>query len=566
MAPEQLRGGAVDGRCDVFALGVVFYEMLTGSPPFDGPTPSDVIAAILMTEPRPIDTTLPGLAGPLVRLIGGCLEKDLERRIGTVAEIVDALVALRRDPDAASGHLRAAGGAIAVLPLENLSGDPAQEYIADGMTEALITDLARTGGLKVISRTSVMGYKGVHRAIREVARELGVQAVVEGTVLCVGGKVRISARLISAEDDELLWAERFDRDLSEVLEVQSEVAQAIAREVHSRLGRGRIRKLPPRRQVDPEVYLLDLQGRHYLTLRTEAGFRSAIQCFDEATRRDPTYAPSFVGLADGHNMLVNFGMIPVKQGVPATKAALGKALELDPDSAEAHRALATIRWIAEFDWPGAEREYRLAIGLDPNSALTRYWYGMFQGIWGRFDDGIVELGRALDLDPLSQIVVAGIGWIHYFARRYDEALRYYDKTLQVDPAFFLGRWWRGEALIELSRFEEGIADLERAVELGGGTSRSLGYLGYAYGRAGRRDEARALLRTLEERGADGYVPPYFPALICCGLREVEQAFEFLHQAVALPDSMARDLKVDPPLDILRPDPRFRDLLGRVGLD
>jgi tetratricopeptide (TPR) repeat protein len=336
-------------------------------------------------------------------------------------------------------------------------------------------------------------------------------------------------------------------------------------EVGRHLGRGQRRAAAATRQVDPEVFLLNLRGRHNLTLRTEEGFRAAIQHFHAATRKDPTFAPCHVGLADGYIMLVNYGLIPIAEGVPPARSALDQALELDPGSAEAYRALAQLRWNVEFDWPGARQAYEHSLRLDPNAAGTHYWYGTFLGVWGRFEESFTELRRALELDPLSLIVTAVIGWTHYFAGEVEQALPFYEAALRIEPNFLLGRWFRGEALVELGRFPEGLAELEAAYDLSGHSARMLGYLGYAYGRSGREDLARRALQELEQRSRQGYVPPYFLALVHCGLGDASAALDHLDRAVTLPDSMVRDLKVDPPLALLRPEPRFRSLLARIGL-
>ena len=565
MSPEQLQGQPGNHLSDVFALGVMLYEMATGSRPFQGPSPTVVISAILDGAIANIDSIRPDLPSQLTAITARCLEKQPQRRFQTVRDLHREIAGLRTAMPVSGPTATSRVPSIAVLPFENLSRDPAQEYVADGMTEALIIDLARIGGLKVISRTSVMGYKGVKKPLPQIAGELGVETVLEGSVLCVGDRVRITAQLLKAMTDEHLWANRYDRDLRDVLDLQSEVAQAIVGAINVKLTPGERRRLGKTRQVDPEVYLLVLRGRQLWNLRTEESFRKALEYYRQATERDPTFAPAWAGLADCHNMLVNYGFIPVREGTPRAQAALARALELDPEMGQAYRVQAQIRWQCEFDWEGAEASYLRALELDPGAALTRWFYGVFLGVWGRFDEGIDELRRAQEMDPLSLNITCLIGWVHYFARRFHEAEPYYRRVLEVDSSSLLAHWFLGQVLIELERFDEGVEWLEKTLTLSGGAPRFLGYLGYAYARAGRVDDAKRMLNELSSRAQRGYVPPYFAALVHSGLGDRDRAFEELERAAALPDTMIRDIKIDPPLEGLRSDPRYDDLLRRLGL-
>jgi serine/threonine-protein kinase len=452
-------------------------------------------------------------------------------------------------------------GAIAVLPLENLAGQQGEEYFADGMTEALITDLAKIGGLKVISRGSVMGFKDTKQPLAEIARALGVEFIVEGSVLREQDRIRISTRLVRAETDEYLWAERYDRELAHVLTLQDDVARAIAHAIDQTLH-GRAGTAP--RRVDPEVYVLDLRGRHYWHQRTETGFRSALQLFEDAVTRDPTYAPAYVGIAESLNMLANYGIVPPPQIRPRSLAAAQRALELDEHSSDAHRVLAFVHWQFEFAWEAAIAEYERALELDPHSPSTTYWFGVYLAVIGFFDRSHQLLDRAQELDPLSLVVPSVQGWTRFFARRFEQALPYYEQVLMIDPHFHLALWFRGEALVELERYDEGIASLERAYELGGQTSRLLGYLGYAYGRAGREDRARGSLAELDARQRCDYVPPYFPALVLSGLGQYDGALDRLEQAYRERDTMLRDLKADAHWHRMRSLPRFQTLMQQMA--
>jgi TolB-like protein/class 3 adenylate cyclase len=459
----------------------------------------------------------------------------------------------------AKSATRPSSGAIAVLPLQNLSGEPAEEYFADGMTEALITDLAKIG-LKVISRASIIGFKGTKRPLTEIARELGVEAIVEGSVLRDHDRVRISARLVHVPTNEYLWADRYDRELSDVLSLQDEVARAVAGAIGQKL---RAPTGPRPRKIDRGAYLLDLQARHLWHQRTEASFRAALQLFEDAVARDPTYAPAHVGIAEALSMLSNYGLVSPREIRGRAEAAVKCALALDQESADAHRLLAFFHWQFDFAWEKAIAEYERAIAINPHSA-TNYWYGAYLGVIGFFKKSHEMLERAHELDPLSLVVPSVQGWIRIFARQFEQAVPYCRQVLEIDPRFHMAYWFLGEALVELGQHEEGIRALEQAYHLAGQTSRLLGYLGYAYGRGERKSEAHECLAQLEERAKTVYVPPYFEALVLSGLDERERAIDQLECSYRDGDTMLRDLKADPHWDRLRSHPRFAALMQQMA--
>lgn len=493
---------------------------------------------------------------------GGLIQTVHGRGFRFSGEVREAEAAARA---ASSAAVPSAEPSLAVLPLVDVAPDASPEYFADGMTDALITELSKIGSLRVLSRTSAMRFKGSNKSAREIAAELGVGHLVEGTVLRAGDRVRITAQLVRAAGEENVWAESYERELRHVLSLQAEVAQAVAREVDVQLTPLERQGFAHRRQVEPEVFLLDLEGRHFVARRTEDGFRHALDCFQRAIQLDPTFAPAHAGLAEAYAMLGNYGIAPPREVHAPARAAAERALELDPGLAEARRTLALLRWQFEFDWAGAEEEYRRALALGPHSALVHWWHGTFYGVQGRFEECRSEHERALALDPLALNVVAVMGWMLYFARRHREALSFYRRVLEVDPDHLMGRWFLGEALIELGEWGEGLRELETAVTLSKRGSRFLGYLGYALGRAGRPKEARALLRELGQRRGAGYVPAYFVALVHAGLGESEGALDELERAWEERDTMLRDLRVDPPWQLLHGSARYRELLRRVRL-
>ncbi len=571
MSPEQAEGKPVDTRSDIFSLGVMLYEMATGRRPFQGESAISLIASILRDEPKAVSELRPDLPRRLEEIVHGCLHKEPSRRYQSALDLRNGLVELRQEWS--SGRVRVAADragvpALAVLPLVDRSPGGSDAYFSEGVTEALITELAKVAGVRIIAGASSLRYRETTKSHNEIGAELGVDHLVEGSVLRLADRVRISARLMSARTGELIWAERYDRAFEDVLLLQAEVAEAIARQVGTVLAGPEAPGLegaaPARRKVGPDVYLLGLQAQHQWSRRTEEGFRAGLRLFREAVDRDATYAPAWVGIADCYGMLANYGHQPAREIHPAARAAATRALVLDDASADAHRVLAFIHWQFEFDWRAAIDEYERALALDPHSALATYWYGTCLAVIGDHARALELLARAAELDPLSLLIPAVRGWVHYFARRYEEALPRYQRVLSLDPDFFPAVWFRGEALCELGRYDEAIADLERALDLSGGIARLRGYLGYAYARAGRTDEARRTLAELERHAADRYVPPYFPALVHAGLEEADAALTLLERSLEIGDTMIRDLRADSQWDRMRGLPRFQALMERLA--
>ncbi|MCI0444017.1 protein kinase [bacterium] len=567
MAPEQVQGQGGDLRIDIFALGITLYCLATGKLPFKGNSAAETFSAILRDNPLPISQTRSDLPIHFSNIVQRCLEKIPKMRFQTAAEVSSQLEELQKNPSQDRQSIEDSDfkiKAIAVLPLNNLSGLPEEDYFADGMTDTLITDLAKACPVKVISRTSVMLYKNTRKPLSEIARELGVDAVVEGSIFRAGNRVRISAQLVRVTTDEHLWAERYDRKLEDVLALQDDVVSAIIQEVNATLKIPVKEKRRTQRKIDPDVYLLVLRGRHAIEKRTEASFRVALDFFQQAIDRDPTYAPAYLGLADSQNMLANYGFVPPSEIVTRSLAAVDKALELDETSAETHRVLAFIHWQFQFDWTKAIAEYERSMELDPNSALTNYFFGVFLGVIGFFRKAEVFLKRAAEMDPLSLLIPSVQGWILFFEHRFEEAIPYFHRVLAIDANYHLAHWFLGETLIEMEKFEEGIESLDKALNLSGRSSRLLGYTGYAYGRAGKIEEARQKLIELQKRESERYVPPYFLALVHCGLGEVSLALDRLEQAFSTKDSMLRDLKSDRQWDRIHSEPRFQKLLQAMA--
>jgi TolB-like protein/DNA-binding winged helix-turn-helix (wHTH) protein/Flp pilus assembly protein TadD len=452
---------------------------------------------------------------------------------------------------------------VAVLPFENLSSDPDQEYFADGMTEELVTNLGEVSDLRVISRTSVMRFKGSRKPLPEIARELGVDAVIEGTVAGSGNHLRITANLVQASTDHHLWANSYDSEIEDVLVVESNVARSIAAAVRSNLSAEQVHGASPRR-VNPEAYLAYLKGRYYTSEWTKAGFNQAIMSFRQALDSDPTYAPTYEGLADVYNLLALWGLQPATETYPASKAAALKALELDDGLPEAHAVLGQIKFAFERDWHGAEQEFKRAIALNPNSSTAHFYYGVFLTAMGRTDEAINETQKALELDPLTPTSNLQLGWVLYYAHRYDESIAQLRKTLVLAPDFAYANMELGWNYAQKGMYPEAVEQCRRAVTLMPDEQVMLGSCGNVYGVAGRRQEALTLLGRLKNASARGYVDAYNIAYVYDGLGDDDHVLEWLERAYRERSPSLYGLRIDPWSDRVRSDPRFRDLLRRMN--
>ena len=454
---------------------------------------------------------------------------------------------------------------LAVLPLENLSRDPEQEYFADGMTDELITDLAKIGALRVISRTSVMRYKGTKKSLPEIARELNVDAVVEGTVSRSPGRVHITAQLILARPEKHLWAEGYDRALGDAVALQSELARAIATEIKIKVTPQEQVRLANARPVNPEGHEAYLKGRYYWNKRTEEGFRRSIEYFSEAIEKDPNYALAYAGLADSYILLGEYGLFPPREAYTKAREAATKALALDETLAEAHTALADVKTDYDWDWPGAEHEFRRAIELNPGYATAHQWYGELLSQLGRHEEALAEIKRAQELDPLSLIISTVGGQTLLRMGRDDLAIGQLRKTLEIDPNFAQAHDVLGLTYLRKGAFAEAIAEFQRAITLSPNITLYKAGLGQAYARTGKSSEARKLLYELKQQSKRSYVSWLGLADIYAGLAEKDQAFACVEQAYEQRDANLVQARVDPLLDPLRSDPRFQDLLRRMGL-
>jgi TolB-like protein/DNA-binding winged helix-turn-helix (wHTH) protein/Tfp pilus assembly protein PilF len=448
---------------------------------------------------------------------------------------------------------------IAVLPLENLSRDPEQEYFADGMTEELITNLGKISALRVISRTSVMQYKGTKKPLPQIARELNVDAIVEGTVQRSENRVRITANLLHAPTDRHLWAETYERDLRDVLALQSEVARAIADEVKAKLTPDVQARLARTRPVDPEVHDLYLKGNYSLTHDDPY---KGLECFEQAIKKDPNFARGYVGLAQSYSSLGGGVLLPSVEAYAKEKAYARKALELDDSLAEAHAALAEALYAGDWDWGGGEREFQRALELNPNSDGAHHAYSQYLMLLGRAQEAIGHARRALEINPASAMEYVGLGQRYFFNRQYDQTLQQCQRVAEVDPNERM-YWIPGVTYREKGMYKEAIAAFLSAPEPFLDSPMVLGHLGNTYARAGQRFEAQKVLQKLIDLSRQN-IGTWEVALVYAGLGDKDRAFEWLEKAYQVHDKGMLYLKVDPPLDPLRSDPRFQDLLRRMN--
>ncbi|PYV67922.1 MAG: hypothetical protein DMG97_26115 [Acidobacteria bacterium] len=607
MAPEQLRGELADLRSDIYSSGAVLYEAATGQRPFPETYVPRLIDSILHEGPRPPGRLNRRVSPALENIILKCLGKEPEQRYQSAAELhvdLERLSTPGRSPTTHTGRYRNfarrwpvflalclaamlavlmalntgkrrgrllnyAGTphiqSLAVLPLENLSREPEQDYFADGMTDALIANLSKISALRVISRTSVMRYKKVRDPLPKIARELNVDAVVEGSVLQSENRVRIMAELTDAAADRNLWSEQYEGDLRDILVLQSNVAQAIAKEINIRLEPREQTLLVNTRTINPEAYQLYLKGRYYWNKRTQEGLEKSLGYFKQAIEKDPSNSLAYAGLADCYVILAGYNLRPPGEVYPLAQVAAKKALELDGTLAEAHTSLASYVWDYERNWQAGLREYERAIELNPNYATAHQWYSESLMRIGRRDEAIAEIQKAKELDPLSLVMNAVQGFVYYFARQYDQAIAQLKNTLELDTNFYPAHVFLGWNYEQKGMYAEAIAQLQTAMSLSGGSRYVTPGLAHAYAAAGQKARALELLNQLRQSSERSYVDPYDIALIYAALGDKDQGFMWLEKAYWGRSESLTFVKVDPRMDSLRSDSRFRDLLRRLNL-
>jgi serine/threonine-protein kinase len=599
MSPEQALGREVDHRSDLFSFGVVLYEMATGRQAFSGKTSTEAIERIVHSQPEAIARFNYEVPPELERIIRKCLEKNPDSRYQSGREVLIDLRNLRRDSTSAErppivlrrrrwvpasiaaalvlialaaitmtrriSNARAPIDSLAVLPFVNASRDPQSEFLADGMTETIINKLTELPQLKVMSRSTMFRYKGRNADPQQVGRELKVSAVLAGRVLQRGDRLDIRTELVKVDDGTQLWGERYDRRVADVFALQDDIAREISGKLKLKLTGEEQKRISKRYTDNPEAYSLYVEGRFYWNKRTAASIQKALDLFNQALQRDPNYALGYLGVADCYAILPQYAGVPNVDAETKARAAVAKALEIDPALAEAHATLGIIHRLW-WEWHDAEAEFKRAIELKPNYATAHHWYAITLNDQRRYSEALAEIVKAQALDPLSQIINSVLAISLENNARRAEAIEQYRRTIDLDPAFGFAHMRLGRLQMSMGERQNGLQELEKAVELSGRSSEPLSRLAYAYAQIGRRDDALAIVSELKQKLQNKTTSPYRIGYVYAGLGERQEAYRWFDRALREHDFFLIEINAHPhDFDSWRSDPRFQQLLKGMNL-
>jgi eukaryotic-like serine/threonine-protein kinase len=603
MSPEQIRVEQLDGRTDLFSFGIVLYEMATGRLPFQGGSSGLITEAILNRNPVAPIRVNPNIPLALQEVIRRALEKNSNLRYQHAADMRAELQQLKRGIESgwstataedqtesvptrsrlsSAGKRRARTSSVqaaaispqrvpkiidslAVLPFENAGGDPEHEYLSDGITGSLINTLATVPKLRVMAQSTVFRYKGREIDPQAIGRELNVRAVLTGKIMHAGGFLRIGTELVDVATGSQLWGAQYNRKPDDIFVVQDEISNEISGKLRVQLTRAEKKRLTKHHTENAEAYRLYLKGRHYWNRWTEEGFYKAIEYFQQAVEKDPSYALAYTGVADSYVLLGWNSYLPPKEAFPKGKAAAIIALGLDRDLAEAHTSLAALLWLHDWQWSEAQEEFKRSLELGPTYATANHWYAEYVMTMGRHVEAVDRMKKGQEFDPLSLIINVAVGWALYHARRYDEAIEQLRRTVELDPNYPVTYWILGLLLRKTGCYELAITEGEKGVKLSGGSPLMRAALAHTLGMAGRTNEASQMLDDLTKLATQKYVAPYFLAGIHVGMGENDRAIEYLEKCYDEHSHWLIYLHIDPSMDGLRDNTRFQNLLRRVGL-
>jgi serine/threonine protein kinase/Flp pilus assembly protein TadD len=564
MSPEQVEGKEVEKRSDIYSLGVILYEMVTGEVPFRGETALNIGIKHRTEKPKDPQVLNHQLSDDFSQIIMKCLEKDRKNRYKNAEELRSEIIKLEKFQKVGKEQ-DLTKPSIAVLPFRDMSPQKDQDYFCEGMAEELINALTKIDGLHVVSRTSAFQFKGMDLDVRKIGEELDVKTVLEGSVRKAGNRLRITAQLISISDGYHLWSEKYDRDIEDIFAIQDEISLAIVDRLKLKLLKKEKAQLMKRYTEDQEAYTLYLKGRYFWNRRYKGGLLKGIEYFQKAIEKDASLAPAYAGIADCYCVMGMYNWIPPKEAYPKARAATLRALEIDDTLPEAHASLGWIKTFYDWDWPAAELAFQRAIELNPNYAMAHNWYALFLTPMGRFNEAISELKKAQELDPLSLIILAMGGYVYSFASMSDKAIESCRKTIEMDPNFMLAYFFLGNAYSWNSRWKQAISAFQKLAALSRESPLALGYLGFTYGMDGQKGQAQKILDRLNRQSEDKYAFPFFKSIIHIGLGDKDRALEWLEKAYEEKESMLVLIRFWRIYDRLRQESRFEALLKKMRL-